>query len=164
MPEWIYPVLLVLSGIQQGTVGYFNNKRQAKLANMVKDIASAIAADNQLLEQLQEAYQRKDAELVQSLIMSSPFGSRLVNLRRDREKLLNQISDLGDKKKSVAAEQARVNNEITEAQVKANTTGSIIGDLIRGGGSLSNPNKIGEYRGSGYTVNDLKEINYGQKK
>lgn len=162
--EWLYPVLMVLAGIDQGIVGYYNNKRQTAVAKKIKDIATAIASDNQLVEQLQEAYQRRDNELVQSLLLSSPFGSRLVNLRKERDKTLSQMSDLTKRKQSMAEEQAKLNNELTEAQVKANTTGTIIGDLIRGGGSLTNTNNISAYQGSGYTQDHLKEINYGQKK
>jgi chromosome segregation ATPase len=159
----ISTIVGVGQAISSSVTNAMYKERYKKLMDQIAPIAEQMAKDTQLMEALSEAYARKDAKLMNNIMMSSPFGTRLQNLKAAYNKNQLDIDKLNKAKVSAMEEQARVNSEINKAQAKIATSGSIISDLINGGGSLSSIPTLPTYKSSGYTQNDLKGVTNGQK-
>jgi hypothetical protein len=156
-------ILGVIGAVDAATASTMGGLRNTLVGIKAKTLAEQMSKDTALMEQMSEAYQRRDTQLLNQIMMSSPFSSRLRALKSQYKQNQQDIANLNSKKVSVASEQAKVNADINNAYNRAQTTGSVIGDLIKGGGSLVKDNLSTNYTGSGYTQQDLKEINYGQK-
>lgn len=159
----ISSIIGIIVGVGQATASYYANKRNTVIATEASRLAKEMSKDSQLIEELMDAYNRKDSNLMNNIMMSSPFGTRLHNLKQQYTMNQRSIKDLKERKVSIAEEQAKLNSQINKAQISAQTTGSVIGDLIKGGGSLTKTEPIDPYIGSGLNQNNLKEVNYGSK-
>lgn len=159
----ISTIIGVTQSISSSVTNLMYKKRYEALMQKIAPIAKQMAQDSQLMEALSEAYARKDSKLMTNIMMSSPFGTRLQSLKAAYNQNQLDIDKLNKAKVSAMEEQARVNSEINKAQAKIASSGSIISDLISGGGDLSSIPDLPTYKSSGYTESDLKGVTNGQK-
>lgn len=107
--------------------------RNSNITRQASKIASQIAKDNALLDELQYAYETRDNQLAQNLLNSSPVGSRFQQLRNEKLNLEKSISKVNQLRSQVKIAEIEANNKINEASATAQTSGSAIIDLIKGG-------------------------------
>lgn len=148
--------------VDQSVGAALANDRSSKLSESATQLAKDISTDQSLVNDLIDAYNRRDVQLANQLMISSPFGSRFYNLRKAYSDNLSNISRANKKKSEIEQNASKAQSKLNERQVKAQTTGSAIADLISGAAraDTSTPS----YTSSGLSGDQIKEVNYGQKK
>lgn len=115
----------------------FATLRNQKLIEQYNKLAQSMAKDKALMYKLKDAYDRKDSGLLNAIATASPFSTAIEKLKDARltaikgsKQATKQITDIEQK-------ESKLNTDLAEAQNKIASTGSLIGDLVKGGGNLS---------------------------
>lgn len=125
-------VIDVLRSLDSSIGLALNSKRNARLQKDAMKIAKDIMKDQELANNLLDAYNRKDNQLQSELLMSSPFGSRLSILRSSIHKNKEAINQTKAQISDLNRRQAALNDKLNTEQTKRQTSGSAIVDLISG--------------------------------
>lgn len=125
-------IMSVLMATDQSLGLALGSKRQKQLQQQASKIAKEITKDQELLNNLLDAYNRKDNQLQNDILMSSPFGSRLRNLRENYNLNKNAIKETKDRLGALNTKQSSLTNDLNTELTKSQTSGSIISDLISG--------------------------------
>lgn len=154
--EWIYLASIILGSIDSIGGGLIGKSRLNKVKDAYKNEIDKINKDNELINQIEVAYKNRDANLIQALLTASPFGNYAKQMANQLKDLRDKEKNLSEKKVSIATEQSKINQEYNDKLQESQSTGSLIGDLISGGVDTSQSTK---YTGSGFTDQDLQEVN-----
>lgn len=138
------------------------NDRNNKITKAANKVYTDIAKDRALLNQLYEAYLKRDARLGEQILQSSPFGNRIRVLKQAMKKNQTDLADTQKKQQELEKQQTEVSNKVSEQQSKSQTSGSAIGDLISGAAKDPTNDPV-TYKSSGVTEQTIQEVNYGQK-
>lgn len=90
----------------------FGKQAADKLYKQATDIYKQISRNQQNLNKLYEAYQKKDTNLANSLLMSSGLGSRAKSIRNEMDKAYKDYHNEANK----------INDQNAELQTKYNKT------------------------------------------
>jgi len=154
--EWILLASLIIGLVETLNSSLTTKERLKAVSKEFAPVIKQMNKDSQLMNELEQAYQRKDSGLIQSLLNASPFASDVNSMRNELRMNKSRMKKLADDRVKVANEQAAINNKYQDVQNKASSSGSVIGDLITGG-SFNESNQA-DYKGSGYTDKDLQEV------
>lgn len=115
--------------------GGISNKVKRLITPKLQALSQQIAKDQQLANNLYDAYQRRDSDYMQNLIVTSPFGSAYSKIKK--EMTLNRESY--DQEKAKIEERIRDNqNKLELGQGLLNQSSE---DLINAGSALNQVNK-----------------------
>lgn len=119
----------------------FGKQAADKLYKQATDIYKQISKNQQNLNKLYEAYQKKDTNLANSLLMSSGLGSRAKSIKREME----------DAYKKYQSETSKLNAQNAELQTQYNKTMS--------SAEAGKSGSIGGAIEAGQTTNENEKIN-----
>lgn len=106
------------------TVNSLSDDAKIKLNSTATSIAKAIAKNSTLLDQLQTAYDTKNADLANSLLRGAGFGPRIDALKVNSDKL---NSDYSQDRSKINRSTAKLNSDYTKTQNAYNNTNTIFG-------------------------------------
>lgn len=147
-------IYLAMSGIGVGR-SILSNERMKDVKKKYSNVLQQIANDAELMNQLEQAYARKDSRLMNQILNASPFSGDFQKMKNDLNANKAKIEQLAKDKVSLSKKAAQINDDYNSDIQKAQGTGSLIGDLINGGIDTKTP----IYSGFGYKENDLMEAN-----
>lgn len=128
--------------------------KQAKIQKQATELAKQISSDRELVNNLYNAYTRKDGKLANSLIGASPFGGFYSKTIKAAKKNDADVKDLSQEIERINKAETDLNNEITNQSTKHQTSGSAVIDLIAG--RAQTPVEDMSYQTSKYN-NNIKE-------
>lgn len=129
---------MVTYGVDQAIRMYGNNI-STKLQTMAKQLYTKISKNNQLLEQLTDAYNRKDNELLTELLSGAGFGARAQALKDARD---TNTKTYQDKKQQISDENTKYQNAYNQVSQASYNTGDIAG--IKQGQQIASDNSINQ--------------------
>lgn len=127
---------MVTYGVDQA-IRMYGNKVSSKLQTMAKQLYTKISKNNQLLDNLTDAYNRKDNELLTEILSGAGFGARSQALKDARE---TNTKEYKDKKQQVSDENTKYQNAYNQVSQASYNTGDIAG--ISQGTQIANDNSI----------------------
>lgn len=137
-------IISLLTGVDQTTGVAIANNKQHKLTVEANHIFQSLLNSTTDSRKILDALVKQDASLAQNLISSSPFGSRFPKLREARDKNHRAIQRENDIIAQKEKDYNKAQNDYNQDMIAANTSGSVIVDLINGavrknkyGGSLN---------------------------
>lgn len=134
---------------------------RAKVLRIVKSLEDQINRTTTLKNQLIDAFNRKDYDLANSLLYSSPFSGTYQILQKERDRIQREAKDKYDRIQNVEDKIAKSKAEYDQHTTAAGTVGGTlahledaksdftndINDLVKGGVTTISNQPESEFRG-----------------
>lgn len=107
-------IMMLPTAVQELSTG-LGNRTMDKLINIAKKIYTKISQNQEDLLKLQEAFSRKDSELMTEILQSTGFGPRSTELKKAREIVKQDYETEKSKNLKQTAELQNLYNEANQA-------------------------------------------------
>lgn len=149
---WIIATIIMAIDAAVGTSR--SNKKQAQIQEQATEIAKQISKDKELVNNLYNAYIKRDARLASSLIGASPFGSYYNNTIKAVKQNDADIKEVSTEIERINKAEADLNSDVAIESAKHQTSGSAIIDLVSG--TAQEPVKKMSYETSKFNKKEIK--------
>lgn len=130
-----FTIIMLLTGFDSSLATAIVNLRNSYIVKQASRIAAAVSADQDTLNNLLDAYNRKDTDYANAVMKSSPFSSGFSNLKTAINNNRSNISKAKEDLATVNKRAAAANKGIAQQQALNTSSGSVIVDLINAGAS-----------------------------